>query len=374
MDNNTPNTNQNAGGTDPGETTQMPAAGAPAGAPAQSTQPGGQYPARYKSAEEMRQDLERVATGADVAPAPVAAPKKRSAWPWILLILALLALAAGVAWYFLRGDIEVPDLAGQTVEEAEVTLTEANLALGDVLYNDSYPEGVAEGTIFEQTPEAGRMVNASATVDVVIAGQELAEIPDVTGLTETEAVVAIRDAGFDLGGTEKEFNADVPAGQVYDQAPKGGTEAPKGSPITIFVSEGIQTVTIPNVVGMGESQAISTLEDANLTVGTTQDFSDRPVGEVIAQSPDAGVKVDAGTRVTITVSQGEQTVTVPRVIGMTEDSATDALEDEGLTVRVETREDAANVGRVVDQDPAEGTTARPGDRVTIVVGVAPASP
>ena len=210
----------------------------------------------------------------------------------------------------------MPDLAGMTVEEADTTLTSGNLALGDVLYNENYPEGVTEGTIFEQTPAAGAMVEASSTVDVVVAGSELVEVPDVSGMTEAEAVVAIRDAGLDLGSTEKDYNADVPSGQVYDQAPKGGTEAPKGSPVTIFVSEGVQTVTIPNVIGMSEAQAISTLEDANLTVGTTQEYSDKPVGEVINQSPDAGVNVDAGTKVTISVSQGEQTVTVPRVIGM----------------------------------------------------------
>jgi serine/threonine-protein kinase len=365
-------------------TEQMPATPAPAGPPpatpppaaaAPAAAPAGTYPTRYQSAEEMRQDLERVATGADVAAAPAAPPKKRAAWPWIVLVIVLLALAGVALWYFfLRGDTEVPDLAGQTVEEAETTLTESGLALGDVLYNDNYPEGVTEGTVFEQSPDAGRMVDASSTVDVTIAGQQLAEVPDVTGMTETEATVAIRDAGFDLGGTEKEFNKDVPTGQVYDQAPKGGTEAPTGSPITIFVSEGVETVTIPNVVGMSESQAISTLEDANLTAGTTQEFSDKPVGEVINQSPAAGVNVDAGTKVTVTVSQGEQTVTMPNVIGMTENAATDALEDLGLRVTSETRDDAANAGKVVDQDPAPGTTLKPGDRVTIVVGEAPATP
>lgn len=335
------------------------------------------YTERYGSAEEMRQDLERVAMGAAVAPAPAVAaapPKKRKAWPWVLLVLALIALALGIFWYMSRGDIETPDLMGMTVEEAESELNAVQLELGDVLYNDNFPADVEEGTIFEQTPEAGRMVDTSATVDVVVAGAELGEVPDVTEMTEAEAVVAIRDAGFELGGTEKEFNDEVDSGLVYDQAPAAGTEAPKGSPITIYVSQGIETVKVPNVVGKSEAEAISLLEEANLTVGTDQVFSSAPVGEVTNQNPSAGVNVDAGTKVTISVSKGEETVSVPDVVGDAEQDAIETLEDAGLRVRVETQEDAANVGKVISQNPTNGTTVSPGERVTIVVGTAPAGP
>jgi serine/threonine-protein kinase len=331
---------------------------------------------RYASAEEMRQDLERIAAGADVAPAVVApAPaKKRSAWPWVLLILALIAAAIGLFWFLSRGDIEVPDLAGQTVDEATVTLTDAQLVLGEVTYNENYPDGVSEGTIFQQDPEAGKMVDASATVDVVVAGSELSEVPDVTGMTEAEAVVAIRDAGFDLGGTESDFSAEFDAGTVYDQNPKGGTEAPVGAPITIFVSKGVETVNVPNVVGMSESQAVSALEDAGLQSNSTQAFSDKPIGEVIDQNPSAGVNVDAGTTVQLTISQGQETVSVPNVVGMSENAATEALEDAGLRTRVEYEDNAAQAGKVIRQDPAAATTVDPGTRVTITVGQEPAGP
>lgn len=339
------------------------------------TNTGNGYTERYGSAEEMRQDLERVATGAAVAP-PVAAapPKKRKAWPWVLLVLALVALAAGIFWYMNRGDIETPDLTGMTIEEAESELNAVQLGLGDVLYNDNYPAGTEEGTIFDQQPEVGRMLDTSATVDVVVAGAELIEVPDLAEMTEAEAVVALKDAGFELGSTEKEFNDEVDPGLVYDQAPAAKTEAPKGTPITIYVSEGIETVKVPNVVGTSESEATSILEQANLNVGTTQEYSTAPVGQVTAQSPSAGVNVDAGTKVTITISRGEETVAVPNVVGMSEQDATEKLEDDGLNYRVETQEDATKVGKVISQSPTGGTTVSPGDRVTIVVGTAPAGP
>jgi serine/threonine-protein kinase len=326
---------------------------------------------RYASAEEMRQDLERIASGADVAPVVAAPAKKRSAWPWVLLVLALIAVAIGAFWYLNRGDIAVPDLTGQTLEEATTTLTDAQLAVGTVSYNENYPDGVAEGTIFDQSPEQGKMVDASSTVDVTIAGSELIEIPDLTGMTEAEAVVAIKDSGFELGSTEEDFNADVDAGKVYDQAPKAGEEAPAATPVTIYVSKGVETVNVPNVVGMTESQAVAALEAAGLKSSSEQAFSDRPAGEVTAQNPAAGVVVDAGATIQLTVSQGQETVNVPGVVGMAENQATETLEDAGLRTRVEYEDNAAQVGKVIRQDPTSGTTVDPDTRVTITVGQAP---
>jgi serine/threonine-protein kinase len=101
--------------------------------------------------------------------------------------------------------------------------------------------------------------------------------------------------------------------------------------------------------------------------------STRPEQTVIAQSPDAGTKVPAGTRVKITASRGPNPGTqqqVPRVAGMTPDEATTRLQDAGFNVQRLTQKVSrrSQNGVVVDVQPAGGSTAPSGTTVTIYVG------
>ncbi len=333
---------------------------------------------RYGSAEEMRQDLERVAQGAAVAPPPPVVPpvekKKSSWWLWLLVIAVVLGLV-GVAYAlgFFGGGVEVPDVVGQELEAATTTLEGAGFEVGEVTYKEDYDTAKFEdGQIVEQDPEAGSKAREGSKVDLVLAGSELVEVPDLKGKSESEAIVAIKDAGFELGDVRREASDEVDAGMVIDQAPSAGTEAPKGSPISISVSQGKETVTVPNVVGLSQADATTQIESAGLKVRVTEEYDDNaPAGQVTEQSPDGGVTVDSNTVITITVSKGKQTVEMPNVVGMTETDATDELEDLGLRVTVNNAPDAANVGKVIAQDPAMGAVLSPGTRVTITVGVTP---
>ena len=328
---------------------------------------------RYGSAEEMRQDLERVAQGAAVAPvAPLPEKKKGSFWPWMLVVVVILALiGAAYALGFFGGGVEVPDVVGQDIETATTTLEDAGFEVGDIEFDDTYDTAKFEdGQVTEQDPLAKANAKEGSEVDLVLAGSELAEVPDLNGMSESEAIVAIKDAGFELGEVRREVSDDVDSGFVMDQTPSAGTEAPEGSPVAIVVSEGQETVTVPNVIGLSQSDATAQLQAAGLETKVNEEYNaSAPAGQVTAQSPDAGVTIDAGSRVTITVSKGEETVSMLNVVGMTENDAVDALEDLGLRVSVNEAPDDANVGKVIAQDPAANSTLSPGTRVTITVAV-----
>jgi serine/threonine-protein kinase len=326
---------------------------------------------RYGSAEEMRQELDRVVKSA--AAAPVAAPppekKQSKAWIWILVVVLIL-VGLGAAWALglFGGNIEVPDLTGLTIEQATTALEEEGLVLGESELIPDESGQTAENTIYEQEPAAGERASEGDTVDVVVNGSESTEVPDLVGLTEAEAVTAINDAGLTLDRTEREFNSEVEAGTVYEQTPAAGSEVPMETPVTILVSKGTETVSVPNVVGVEQAQATQTLEDAGFQVAREEEFSDTvAAGVVSAQNPSAGVNAETGTTVTITVSKGAETVSVPNVVGQQENQATETLEDAGLRTSVQ-YEDNANVGVVLRQDPSPGAQVAPDPRVTIVVG------
>lgn len=288
---------------------------------------------RYQTAAEFRADIERALAGAPVTAAvptivadatrqmpPVqaaqsdaaeyrprnAAKAGRSAGFWILSVLALTAAIAGALLIgrFLLGDgsttrVNVPNLEGLTVEQAEQTLEDFELRLGAIT-----PE-VSErpsGTIIGQQPGAGETLEQGQAVNVTIsAGREQSVVPQLVALPSIEAVrIALADANLQLGAiTERSSNQ--PAGYVLAQDPPTGTLVDADAAVSIEVSSGLSPV--PDVVGLIEAQARSDLAQAGFEVQVVEQESDTArAGSVLAQSPPAGTDLSRGSLVTITVA------------------------------------------------------------------------
>jgi eukaryotic-like serine/threonine-protein kinase len=91
-------------------------------------------------------------------------------------------------------------------------------------------------------------------------------------------------------------------------------------------------------------------------------------GRVAGQRPEAGAEADEGSLVTITVSSGPGDAPVPLVQGLTADEAADALREAGFKSQVRQEfSDTVRNGRVIETSPPEGTTARKGTTVTLIV-------
>jgi serine/threonine-protein kinase len=95
-------------------------------------------------------------------------------------------------------------------------------------------------------------------------------------------------------------------GTVVSQDPAQGTEMQQGETITITVVTGQATVTVPNIIGLSESDAQARLQTAGLQVGNATDAPDPtvPVGEIVSSSPRAGTVVLNGSLVDYVVSSG----------------------------------------------------------------------
>lgn len=131
---------------------------------------------------------------------------------------------------------------------------------------------------------------------------------------------------------------------------------------------------VPNVVGLAEATASSTITGAGLTVGTITYGSSPtvPTGDVISQSPTAGTEAAGGSAVDFVVSTGPSTIAVPDVVGEAEADAITAITAAGLTVGTITTAPSASVpaGHVISQSPTAGTMVTPGSAVDLVIAVA----
>jgi serine/threonine-protein kinase len=165
---------------------------------------------------------------------------------------------------------------------------------------------------------------------------------------------------------------DVDKGIVIRQDPNAREFAPEGSTVTIEVSSGEETVTVPsNLIGLQLSQAKTALLAQGLerfNVERVESSEARNV--VLSVDPGSGNEVALDTRITITVSAGP--VTVPDVVGFRQDNAVQTLESEDFEVYVDDEfSEVVAEGRVIEQNPAADTEASSGDLVTIVVSLGP---
>ena len=211
-----------------------------------------------------------------------------------------------------NGQVEVPNITGMTVSEAQEALNK--LQLGIAKGGEQASDTVKEGLIISQDLEAGTKVAAHSTVYYVVStGVADVKVPDVTGKSQTVAETTLKSSGLETEVTQE--NSDtVEIGNVIRTNPAAGTEVSSGSTVTVVVSLGKEDtqVEVPNVVGVSENTAKKTLSNLSLSVVVDTGTSTKvKAGEVMAQSIKAGTKVNQKTEITITVNSGTDEVTDP---------------------------------------------------------------
>jgi serine/threonine-protein kinase len=268
--------------------------------------------ARYPTMEEMRREIARTRE-VTAAPELFESPPEvhdqpRRLWPWMALgIVVLAAIGVGAAYalgLFSGSGPTTPDLVGKTLAAAKATLSGAGLTLGTVSYAQGVDDEMTNLAVAKQKPAAGASIAEGGKVDVTL-GAGIVEVPNVVGLTQAKASAALKEVDLSIATVQTTPSADVPKNQVVSQVPEAGTEVRAGSQVTLTVSAGAETPTVPDVTGDTETAATKALNNAGFEVKVEHAASDSvPAGSVIGQQPTAGVKAAEGSTVTITVSTG----------------------------------------------------------------------
>jgi eukaryotic-like serine/threonine-protein kinase len=301
--------------------------------------------------------------------------RRRPLWPWVLAILLLVS--AGFAGYYVYTKIQ-DQLAG--VKPISVPFVEGqkeNLAVEHIRQVGLVPrvkrqanDTVAVGFVYAQNPDAGsRVAKDSEVVIFVSTGKEKVPVPDVRGKSVNDAIAALADAG--LRANPVEIHSNETPGTVIAQDPAPGERVVKDTRVRINVSQGPAPVAVPAVVGRPLDQAITVLEGAGFQVGPPRYVdSDQPKDTVIGQDPTGNSSAPLGSTITLTVSRGPKTTTVPDVTGEDVESAKTRLKGAGFKVKVITIDtsDPTLDGQVITQSPDAGTEASPKSVVTLTVG------
>ncbi len=205
--------------------------------------------------------------------------------------------------------VEMIDVIGMQLSEAESQLTAIGLVTSiNYVENSAYAENVVIGSDVEK----GSQVEVNSTVTLTVVAPNIVEVPDVTGKTYEQAKATLENAGFNVNKTETTSSA-VRAGYVISQSPAGGENAAKNSNVTLTVSAGSEDskVRVPNLLGMSEQDAMASLVEAGLELGSVTQVtnSDYAADEVCEQSVSEGSYLDAGSTVDIKISNGPSAAT-----------------------------------------------------------------
>ena len=202
-------------------------------------------------------------------------------------------------------------------------------------------------------------------------------IPRVVGMTSDDAKAALEKAGFHLLMGQTRFHKTTPEGIVLEQDPPAGSLQKRGAEVTLAVSAGQSTATVPEVKGSTQQQARIAIENAGFQFGSvSQQTSDQPRGAVIATDPAAGTSLDLPATVSITLSQGPSTIQIPDFTGRTLADTRSALEQLGLQLGATTRDTSSFMpeNTVLGQFPTPGATVSAGASVSLRVSRFPPPP
>jgi serine/threonine-protein kinase len=375
---------------------------------------------RYQSAEEMDADLRRINRGAAISPvteeaataiisrpppsavteitsrtprppvpyAPPSAyydydePPRRALWPW--LVALLFVTAALVGGYFLYSQIQDQLSGSKTVavgnylgiREADAVAKIRALGLrANPVRQPNADSRFPETYVFQQTPKPGDKTPKHNFVTIYGSlGPPKTDVPSVVGEPLDKALSDLQDAK--LKGKVIQTESDKPQGEVISQSPTAGASVKQGSLVKLKVSKGPKPVTVPNVIGSTFDSANSALLASGFAVLRKDVKSNSPKDTVVNTSPGVGTLQPPGTTITVMVSKGPTTSTVPDVTTLSQSDAQATLKASGFGVKIVNQpvSDQNQEGIVQTQDPPGGTQQPPGTIVTIAVGKFGAQP
>jgi len=224
------------------------------------------------------------------------------------------------------------------------------------------------GKTATETTSAAATIAETASAD----NSSMVTVPKVEGLTEDEAKALLQAAGLGYK-LSSQPNDTVEAGIIYKQSSTVGSKVARNTTLTLSISTGPSTFTVPSQVGKTEAEAKTALNAVGLGITVDYPYSDSvKQGVVIDYSPKTA---KAGDTVNIKVSRGKETknATVPDVYKMTESAARQTLNGLGFEVDSTTKASSPSIpsGSVISQDYSVGLSLPTGTTIKLVISTGP---
>jgi eukaryotic-like serine/threonine-protein kinase len=273
-------------------------------------------------------------------------------WLWLLALLLIVGAIVGGFLLFGAKQATVPNVVGADQAHATASLQQAGFNVHPQLQTSAAPPGRVLG----QDPLGNTRADEGSTVTITVSGGPgQGAVPEVAGMKGSIAKSTLIKAGFRVQITRRSDDV-TPPGYAISTQPQSGTQADKGSVVTLFVSTGKQRLPVPDVVGQNVVDAKTNLSDFKVVVQEKVDDSVDP-GTVVKQDPAPPATAPKGSTVTLTVAKASGKVDVPDVTGLALGDARAQLAAAGFTNITVTQRDVSaqqqdNV--VISQNPRIG--------------------
>ena len=313
---------------------------------------------RKKEEQRKREERNRIATIAVIVCSVVA----------IIAIGAfLIAVFNGALLNKDKDLVEVPYLIGTEYTDDLITkYSDFTIRFQPQQYDSTYQKG----QIMYQEPAGGSRVTKGTEIVITVSlGEEptVKIMEDLTDVNQAEAESFLTGQGFRILVRQEASDA-VEAGKVIRTDPAKGAELADGQTVSIWVSTGPETVTMPNVVDMtreaawkllGEIQNINVVEQSEASAYVEK-------GNVTRTDPKVGTQLVPGQNVVVYASSGPATAVMPSVAGLSSQTAQQQLADLGFTnVRTETVRSDRPKGEVVYQSVQKDTVLKLEDEIVL---------
>lgn len=222
----------------------------------------------------------------------------------LVVLLAGFFVGAFMSYgkFWSTAEVTVPDVTGKQMTLARQILEDKKLRVNVA---ETYNADVPAGQVVSQNPTAGSKVKEQRLVTIYVSkGGEEIEMPDLTGLSKSDAEAQLKKMGLKLGSVYEKYSNEE-AGTVIKQDPKASTKISRGQTVDITVSKGKQShkVSVPDVTGVSLDAAKAALQSRGLKVGSvSKQESRQAAGTVVSQSPASG-EVEEGSSISLVIAE-----------------------------------------------------------------------
>ena len=221
-----------------------------------------------------------------------------------LLLTYVLFFAVSMRLALKTREVEVPPLAGKSVNEARTLLADTglNLRLEETRRVDAK---VPDGHVLMQDPQPGVRTRRERSVKVwVSSGPRATIVPSLLGESERTAQLRLQQDGLSLAVVSEIRTTDYPAGAVVAQSPPPKSNTAQVS-LLVNRGEGGATYVMPDLIGVNGERAADVLRGRGFRVAVVGDqpYPGVPAGVVLRQQPQAGFQISPGEPISLEVSR-----------------------------------------------------------------------
>ena len=203
---------------------------------------------------------------------------------------------------------------------------------------------------------------------------ESVAVPRVLELDGATAESRLVAAGLRVRRSQEMPHPRIPRGGVVWQDPSPYSEVGRGVSVDLIISNGAPEIAIPDVEGFDATLALRVLTAAGLNVQRVDSVANAaPKGTTLATRPAAGITRGANDSLTLVVSSGPASTSIPDITNLTTDQAREKLFPAGFQLGRITIERSEGLpdGLIIRQRPAAGGLAARDSRVDVVVSGEP---